>query len=445
MVTVLSIPVSMLQLDPINPRLDDGTQTQREALSAMMVAQGGKLVSLARDIAKLGLSPLDRFLVLKTDESADYLVLEGNRRLTAIKLLLNPDLAQGSLGNSEIATLRELSSALSIESDWKVECVVVETREAASHWLQLRHGGELDGVGTVRWGATEGERFRARAGVGSPELKVLEFVVSAGGIEERERDAVSITNLRRLLNDSHVRETLGIQIDRKAGTVTTRFPTNEVAKSLTRIVKDLADDDFKVGKIYTKTHRKQYMREIAKADRPNPKTILPSARALGVNPAVESGATISQRGGRGGRVSRRRSTVAPTTLALRIDQSRLKDIYRELQQLEVERFANAGAVLLRVFLELTVDRYVKKHKTALKPHADLADRLQAVHDHLSSSGVMTRSELSPIRKAISSSALIAPSVSLFNLYVHELHLTPSPQDVRVGWDSLELFFQRIWA
>ena len=41
------IQLSCLRLDPTNPRLDDGKQTQREALSAMMQAQGAKLVNVS--------------------------------------------------------------------------------------------------------------------------------------------------------------------------------------------------------------------------------------------------------------------------------------------------------------------------------------------------------------------------------------------------------------
>jgi len=71
MTTSREIELSRLRLDPTNPRLDDGKQTQREALTAMLEAQGAKLVTLARDIAHNGLSPLDRFLVIEAEDSQD--------------------------------------------------------------------------------------------------------------------------------------------------------------------------------------------------------------------------------------------------------------------------------------------------------------------------------------------------------------------------------------
>ena len=440
------IPLSRLRLDPVNPRLDDGKQTQREAFSAMLQAQGAKLVVLARDIVHNGLSPLDRFLVIQAEGSQDeYIVLEGNRRLAAIKLLLNPDLGANSLSVAEVRSLRELSSSSPYQADSEVDCVLVEDRDQAIHWLRLRHGGELDGAGTVDWGATERDRFESRAGKSSPELQLLQFAVAQKAITEEDAQLVSITNLRRLLNDRTVRDTLGIEIDRKAGTVSTRYPAAEVVKPVKKLFGDLASDDFVVGRIYRKEDREEYMREFGRSNRPDPKSRRPAAAVLSAAAGSATGASTGKSAKAGGRVKARRKTVAPTTLSLRIDQRRLKDIYRELQRLKVEDHANAGAVLLRVFLELTVDDFIAKNRVSLKPSAKLANRLQAVHDHMLTAGTMTRAELAPIRKAISGQDLIAASIPLFNLYVHELSVSPSPSDVRAGWDNLESLFTRIWA
>jgi hypothetical protein len=441
------ISLSRLRLDSANPRLDDGQQSQKEALAAMMAAQGSKVISLARDITKVGLNPLDRFLVLQAeDDPRDYVVLEGNRRLTALKLLINPELASGILSDFDVKALRELAPSSSYRGDSEMDCVLVDSRDDADHWLRLRHGGQLDGAGTVNWGATEKARFESRSGKASPELQLINFAISRGVLTEEQASAISITNLRRLLSDSNVRRTLGIEINRKEGRISTRYPAEEIAKPITKLVCDLADDAFRVGRIYTKENRDDYMNEFGKVNRPNSKTILPAAvelRSLGPSAAgsKKRGKTTS----RTGKVSARRRTVAPVSLSLKISQARLKDIYRELQRLKVEDFANAGAVLLRVFLELTVDDYLTKHHVVVKSQADLANRLQAVHDDLLAITTMTKAELAPIRKAISSNDLLAASIPLFNLYVHELHLSPSPNDVRVSWDNLELFFARIWT
>ncbi|HEU0074336.1 MAG TPA: hypothetical protein VFS30_10005 [Dehalococcoidia bacterium] len=434
-------------MDPINPRLDDGKQTQREALQAMLAAQGDKLVVLARDIAHNGLNPLDRFLIIEAEDSQDeYVVLEGNRRLTALKLLLNPELASGFLSAANVRALKALSPSSEYRADSEMDCVLVESRDQAIHWLRLRHGGQLDGAGTVDWGATERDRFESRSGKSSPELKLLQFAVAHKAITPDDADLVSITNLRRLLSDKSVRDAVGLDIDRKAGRIATRYPVKEVLKPVRKLLSDLASDDFVVGKIYTKADRADYLSGFKRANRPDAKTKRPAAADLPASPtATTRPASTSTRLKGGGRVKARRKTVAPTGTSLKIGQKRLKDIYRELQRLRLEEHANAGAVLLRVFLELTVDHYMHGRTIPDPPRPTLANKLMSVHDHLLQSKTITKAELAPVRKAASGKDLMAASIPLFNLYVHELNLTPSPGDVRTAWDNLELFFCRIWV
>lgn len=447
MTAARAIELSRLRLDPINPRLDDGKQTQREAMNAMLQSQGTKLVNLARDIAHNGLSPLDRFLVIEADDSPDeYIVLEGNRRLSALKLLLNPDQASGALTPGDIKTLKALAAASPYKADSEMDCVLVETRDQAVHWLRLRHGGQLDGAGTVDWGATERDRFESRTGKSSPELQLLQFAVAHGALSAEQADLVSITNLRRLLSDKAVREAMGLEIDRKAGTISSPFPVEEVLKPVKRVLKDLSSDDFVVGEIYTKEDRADYLGKLTKAQRPDGKTRKPSTATLPPTPTSGSPTPAPSPGRPSNKVKARRRTVAPTTVGLKISHKRLKDIYRELQTLRVEDHTNAGAVLLRVFLELTVDHYMKSNKiVATGAKITLATKLQQVHDDLLAKTLMTKAELAPVRKAISGNDLMAASIPLFNLYVHEFNLSPSPNDVRASWDNLETFFARVWA
>mgnify|MGYP000944436713 CR=1 FL=1 len=59
----------------------------------MITEQENKLVNLAEDIINNGLNPSDIPIVTPSaDDEKAYVVLEGNRRVTAIKLIIQPDL-----------------------------------------------------------------------------------------------------------------------------------------------------------------------------------------------------------------------------------------------------------------------------------------------------------------------------------------------------------------
>src|SRR3546814_20179227 len=90
----VNLKIDDLLLDLINPRTRK-VQTQREALQAVIKDQGDRLVALASDIAKNGLNPADRVLVMKQASPKGYVTLEGNRRVSALQILKDPSVLSG--------------------------------------------------------------------------------------------------------------------------------------------------------------------------------------------------------------------------------------------------------------------------------------------------------------------------------------------------------------
>ncbi|HHJ1694425.1 TPA: hypothetical protein ACQGUE_006064, partial [Pseudomonas aeruginosa] len=91
---IKSIPLNLIKLDQENVRFgNDIAQNQREAIDLIMAdpEDAKKLLRLAEHIAENGLDPTELQLVTP-DGDGNYIVLEGNRRLTALKLLQKPDL-----------------------------------------------------------------------------------------------------------------------------------------------------------------------------------------------------------------------------------------------------------------------------------------------------------------------------------------------------------------
>ncbi len=73
--------------------------SQKHARDAIIAEQGRKLIVLAQDIAAIGLSPFDLPMVVDAEDgNQNYVVMEGNRRLTAIQLMLDPELAKDMHG-----------------------------------------------------------------------------------------------------------------------------------------------------------------------------------------------------------------------------------------------------------------------------------------------------------------------------------------------------------
>src|SRR5690606_32493606 len=92
------IPVSSLVFDPDNPRLPSTVRVKKddedyedEVINWML--QYENVIELMSSIGEKGFFPAEPILVVENGEGK-FEVIEGNRRLTAVKLLNNPSIAQ---------------------------------------------------------------------------------------------------------------------------------------------------------------------------------------------------------------------------------------------------------------------------------------------------------------------------------------------------------------
>jgi len=446
-----NVQVSSLLLDLENPRLAAGPSNQRDALHALLRAEGKKTLELARDISERGLSPSERLMVIASGEDAKrFIVVEGNRRLAALRLLAEPKLnGEGVLKKPTLTKLEAWSRAYQKRPVTTLECAVFASRAEANPWIERRHGGESEGAGLVGWGAIEKMRFDSRQnGVFHPELQILDFVAEHGNLSDDVREKLHdfpITNLQRLVDDSDVQKRLGVEVDAKRR-VTTKYPDAEAVKGWTRVVRDIATGAIKVGQIYTAAERRKYLDKFKATELPDAGKATKTARVLAASDAT---ATTAAAGGRKkrGRVAPLRKGMASTKCRLEISNPRIARIFRELQLLRVEDFPNAAAVLFRVFLELTTDHYFEKKKLTLADgqKESLSTKLVIVANDLETKNVLTRNEAKALRHAASEKKLVGANIVTFHSYVHNRDFAPLATDLRTYWDNLQPFFEKVWA
>jgi hypothetical protein len=118
------------------------------------------------------------------------------------------------------------------------------------------------------------------------------------------------------------------------------------------------------------------------------------------------------------------------------------------QERESHNLPNAAAVLMRVFIELSVDDYIERHdiikNEQQRRNAKLGDKLSKVAKHIEDKGAMSSQQLMPVRRATSDKHLLAVSVTSFHQYLHNRHFSPIPSELRTAWDDLQPFMEEIW-
>lgn len=87
------VPVDHLHFDPQNPRLPSTLNPRSEPEILEWMLDDGTIIEIMNSIGEQGYFAGEPLLAIPAEEAGHYEVVEGNRRLTATKLLLDPSLA----------------------------------------------------------------------------------------------------------------------------------------------------------------------------------------------------------------------------------------------------------------------------------------------------------------------------------------------------------------
>jgi hypothetical protein len=427
------IHIADLLVDEENPRLAEPNEGQREALRALATYQGRKLLRLAQDIVTYRVDPSEITMVMPAlGDKSRYVVLDGNRRLTALRALENPDLLVDAAAPSVVTALRKLSHLYQQSPLATMSCLVFKDRTEADHWIELKHIGESQGAGAVLWGSEERGRFNAcRGGRVDIRIQALDFLQQRGDIAPDFRRRIPTTTYKRLLDDKAVQAKIGIGL--QDGKLAFLRDENEVAKALLYIARDLESRGTKVTDVYYKQQRAAYANSL-------PGDIaVPEPTAAKASPQPES----AQAGL--GRKPKPRDNLIPYDCVLSVSDPRLHEIETELRRLSIENYSNAVSVLFRVFFELSADSYIDRLGLPMKDKAALSTKVLTVTSDLVAHKKLSRQQAKPVNKACNKDSYLGPSITLMHDYVHNQYMFPTPSDLRNDWNSLRVWFTAVWA
>lgn len=435
-----------LHLDLKNPRFA-GLTSEREALEKIVVSQGSKLVNLAEDIVTAGMSPAHRMLVMRAPGKriTGYIVMDGNRRLAALRVLTNPSVLDGMKGVGDLTTqkLRKLAKEFDPSSIQPLDAFVCKNEAEARHWIEAIHTGENDGRGVVGWDGIATARYRGQ----NSSLKVLEFVKAAGKLSAVETAALErfpITNLDRLLGSPEVRDYLGLTME--GGDLLSDLPQAELLRPLRRIVTDLATKKISVSDIKNKDDRVNYVKSLG-ATLPDlgkrTGTAQPLDR-LAAQANVKSH-TVASGSAKARSLLDRKTLIPPQAqCTLNITDQKLQQMCRELRKLPLETYPVAIAAAFRVFLELSLDHFGSEQSVAgYNPNLPLKQKVDSVATALQTAGTSKR-DLQAFR-SLSTNSNAALSIDRLHGVIHSRYALPTASELRSGWAEVQIAFTKIWA
>lgn len=448
MAEIVHIAVADLLLDPGNPRLGGAAATQQETALELAKQQKDNLVRMADHIVKHRLDPTSLPLVMPTgDRRKQYRVIEGNRRVLALKALETPALVAPALTPAANAKLAKLAARYEKDPISTVACALFDPSEEseALDWVTLRHTGPNQGVGIVPWAPTERARFEERhKGTPRPAQQLIDFVEKHGQLSHAARSSQRsiLTNVERLVETTYVREKLGLDLVQRR--LVALFPASELVKGLTRIVEDLKTGKVTVPDLYRADDRRSYIDKLPSSLRPKASTRLKSPVFLDdLSAGTRTPRPVARRTLKAPRRPPPRTTVIPSDAQLNVTHPRINKIYYELTSLSAEQYPNACGVLLRVFLELSVDHYLVAWNMTAASGDVLAKRIRVVAADLEKRNLISK-KVRQAAETVASSKTLGPGLASLHQYVHNEHVYPGTIDLFAAWDTVQPMVEQLW-
>lgn len=449
--------LSELLLDQENYRTGP-TTTQREALLAIIADQELKLVNLGEDLIDIGPSPGEPIWVTRDLKVAGmYVVLEGNRRVAALKLMENPAMAAGTVVEDGF---KDLATRFAAKPIRQLEARMFDTREDAKPFQRRRHLSSASGVGLEPWKTIAKARANREQGQKAPRFLAVVELLQDESQEWAELAAAldsKWTTVDRVLNRATLPSVLGVSIDPKAHTITFENGEVQAGKALLRqMLHRIAAPGFEFKEIEKEEDRDKFISGFAsssvKATPASPGTpvvvITPNSTPISPSPSAPPKGPLN---------NPIRLTLAPKSggKTFKVSGDRLNSIYKECRLVELKGHENAAALLLRVFIELSSEALLTERSVSIPPRLSrsgtltkwddigirLSDKVGCVLELIDPSG--KDKKLQTVRVARDPSSHAVYSISTLHGYFHNRDLKPDSTAIREAWDGWEHYLRML--
>ena len=467
--------VSTLLLDHHNPRIpDSGSALSQRDLIADLV-DNDKVLELAKSIVDNGYYPVEALIIV--EEGGKKYVVEGNRRLAALKLLISPEVAHDNWERR----FRALANRIDPQSIRKVKVVRAPSREAAAPVIMSKHTrSQVESWSPlmqakfyrnlVERGLTVddiAEQYSLQPSEITDALQrytmysvacVLDLPEDVAKKVQNPRQ-FPVTTLERLYRTPQVNQFLGIDFDENKNLVG-KVSAREFKKGYARIVSDIATGKVHSRTLNTTAEMDEYLNSFGEQRPDVNKRGTFTAESL-LKTAVK--ATPAARPS----LPRKKSKPKPVPRALipgsfscDVNNQRINDVFGELKKLPVAQFPNAVALMFRSLLEMSLGYYLDRTGHLLKLtererarrekkggklprdwHPTLTEMLGYVVDK-DTDIISNGNLLKALRKVIAQKRDLI-SIDTLNLFVHNQHFYPNEDSLRSFWPQLQGLFEII--
>ena len=461
-----NLNINEIKLWDENARFPDNytTSTEKDLINYFISKPVYEIEPFCEEIVNdFNLPQLEKIVIWQ--DGKNLIALEGNRRLTCYKLLSNPELAKDK-NNRLYKKLIELKEKISISDSYELECVISSDKNLCYRFLDRKHNKKNN---EVNWGEVERSNYQVRRGSKNANLIIksaLSNYLKELDIPEEKVSQVLgkgfVTTFFRLLTTGPAKNIFGLEI-KKDGKLS--FEDSDFPEKIKVIIHNvLAKKDFEGKNVDSRSLNKNeeiqnYLRSVKKADakkveeefslfkKPDlfsPKHSKNTQKKSNTKSNTKSKIQIIPK-------SVLRRTLIPKNCRIRIKQSKINNIYRELRDDLVlsdghDAVPNAVGVLFRVFLEISLDHYAHNQNGHIFPKdSTISKKIPWVVNSLKTKGysAKTFNNINQVSSAPTNKSYL--SIHKFHEYVHSSVVQPTSSELKLKWDNLQPFFELLWG
>lgn len=441
------LSVDAVRLDKENPRLPEDMLNESQPNIIEYLVSNFNVLDIAKSIAENGFFINELPIVVK--KGRHFIVIEGNRRLTALKLLRNPELAPARKKH----TYSRLAENIDTSRWEKLDMYIAPTRESVAPILIARHGTEMTSPwqrimkmrflagDVIRGVAHEDIALRYSVNIGEVRTAAITILmrelIRSADISDQDKDdflseKFQTSTLSRIIETKHFSDVFQLQLVGSA--LKFGLPKEEFTAVIVQICKDIVSE-----KVTHRSHDKREARveyidslykdiasgkkEDSKFEAPPKKEDTDKEEPRKPRPRVKS------------------EKLIPHTMQYLTGLNKLDELIQEAQKMSVAAAPHAGGLLLRAILDLTVQRLfeIKGRLEETKNGSGRTNKLTAritrlVNTHSDwFTDVATCEKLKRFADHNSTSFV---HIETLNDYVHGTYGKPTKDDLHNFWGQI---------
>ena len=320
-----------------------------------------------------------------------------------------------------------------------IEVKVFSNDDDLDHWIELKHLGSNNGVGTDKWDSIQKERYtKSRTGK-SLLLDFFDKLLINNILNDEEIQSITKTNWERVLTKSGLNF---LQLEKKNGEYIFPNDLELFTAKIKMIHKEISNQPVEV--VYNEEKRIQLFDKISleligkpfassvsqstlfeeesKIDNFPKETNLIENEKSQVSTQVKNSSTKIKRD-----VFENCKTIIPPAYKITSFNTRINKIIKELKYLDVDYYPNACGTLLRLLFELSAKNYIENNQIQINQtieEIEFNPVIQKAANHMREVGRLDNQLHSALMRDINSLRL------LFNGYMHNPSSYPSSTSLK---------------